>query len=161
EKRHIRPPGLVEKCYFPDPSNHEVWKPLDDDNDGQYTAMFLVMEAFRYAVTKDPDAKRLADMASDALEFLQKVTRTTGCIARTVVPSDWTEMADANRTYTPEERVERRLKDPRYKPVEVRWRPSEDGQWLWKGDTSSDEITGHYYAFYFYYELVADDAHKE
>lgn len=161
EKRHIRPPGLVEKCTFPDPSNREVWEPMDDDNDGQYTSMYLVAEAFRYAVTEDPDAKRLADMAYDALEFLQTVTETDGFVARTVVPSDWTEMADANRTYTAQERAERRVDDPRYKPVEDRWRPSADGTWLWKGDTSSDEITGHYCAYYFYYDLVADDTRKE
>src|SRR5262249_2897737 len=30
-----------------------------------------------------------------------------------------------------------------------------------KGDTSSDELDGHYFAWYLYHELVADDAEKK
>jgi len=160
-KRHVRPPGLVEKCYFPDPSNHEEYRPRDDDNDGQYTSMYLAMESFRYAVTEDPEAKANADNAYNALEFLQTVTGTEGFVARTVVPSDWTEMADPNEEISPKEAAERRVRDPRYKIVPTRWRPSKDGQWLWKGDTSSDEITGHFSGYYFYYELAADANQKE
>ncbi len=160
-KRHIRPPGLVEKCIFPDPADHETFRPRDDDNDGQYTSMYLVSESFRYAVTKDPAAKTNADHAYDALEFLQTVTDTDGFVARTVIPSTWTEMADPNEDVSPEEAVERRVDDPRYKIVRKRWRPSADGKWLWKGDTSSDEITGHFFGYYFYYELAADEERKE
>lgn len=159
-QRHVRPPGLVEKCRFPDPQDLTAWQPVDDDNDGQYTAMYLAMESYRYAVTGDPGAKRHADEAYAALEFLQTVTGTTGFVARTVVPSDWTRMADANEQVTVSEAVERRVRDPRNKIVEERWRPSADGRWLWKGDTSSDEITGHMYGYRVYYDLAADDAHK-
>lgn len=160
-KRHVRPPGLVEKCYFPNPNDPTVWEPKDDDNDGSYTAVFMAAECLRYAVTKDPQAKANADAAYDAMEFLQTVTRTDGFFARTVIPSDWPNMADANETISAEEMVERRVRDPRYKPVEVRWRTSTDGKWLWKGDTSSDELTGHMFGYYFYYTFAADDAHKE
>ncbi len=69
-------------------------------------------------------------------------------------------MADANRTYTEKEKQILAVKEPRYKPVEVRWHLSEDGQWRWKGDTSSDEVTSHFFAFHYYYDLVADDAEK-
>ena len=160
-KRHVREPWFVEKCYFPDPNDLSRWEPRDDDNDGSYTGIYLVMEALRYAVTGDRDAKEKADRAYDALEYLQTVTETDGFVARTIVPSDWTSMADANRTYTEQEAVEHRIKDSRYKPVEVRWRPSKDGKWLWKGDTSSDEITGHFYTYLMYYDLCADAERKE
>jgi hypothetical protein len=70
-------------------------------------------------------------------------------------------MQDANRTYTPQERAEELVKDVRYKPVERRWRLSADGKWLWKGDTSSDEATGHYYGYLFYYLLAADEKDKQ
>ena len=33
-------------------------------------------------------------------------------------------------------------------------------QWRWKGDTSSDEIVGHYFVYPIYYDLVADDDEK-
>ena len=46
------------------------------------------------------------------------------------------------------------------KPEGGQWHPTPDGEWLWKGDTSSDESVGHYYAYATYYDLVADDAEK-
>jgi len=159
-KRHVREPGFVEKCFFPNPADQSVFVPRDDDNDGSYTSFYLVMECFRYAVTKDPQAKANADQAFAALELLQTITGTAGFVARTIIPADWTEMADPNQTYTPQERVESRVRNPRFKPVEQRWRLSSDKQWLWKGDTSSDEITGHMFGYLFYYDLAADDAHK-
>lgn len=161
EKRHIRPPGFVEKCYFPDPQNHDIWEPRDDDNDGQYTNIYMVAESFRYAATGDPQAKANADRAFDAIEMLRTITGMDGFFARTIVPSDWTRMADMNETISPEEAAERQVRDPRYKPVEIRWRLSADGKWFWKGDTSSDEMTGHFYGAYYYYTLAADESHKE
>jgi hypothetical protein len=53
------------------------------------------------------------------------------------------------------------VENPREKRVETRWRPSSDGKWLWKGDTSSDEITGHMFGYLFYYDLVADSAERQ
>ncbi|MCP5517564.1 MAG: regulator [Verrucomicrobiales bacterium] len=158
--RHVRPPGFVEKCFFPDPADRSQFEPRDDDNDGQYTAMYLAMESYRFAVTGAPDAKHNADTAYDALEFLQTVTGTESFVARTVIPVSWTRMADPNEEIDAVETVERRRHDPRYKIVEQRWRPSADGRWLWKGDTSSDEITGHLYGYLVYFDLAADDARK-
>lgn len=160
-KRHVREPWFVEKCFFPDPSNKNFYKVRDDDNDGSYTGFYMVMECFRYAVTQDPQAKANADRAFEALEMLQTITDTDGFLARTMIPSNWTEMADPNRTYTPQQKAEMQVRDPRYKPVEERWRSSSDQKWLWKGDTSSDEITGHMFAYLFYYDLAADAERKE
>jgi hypothetical protein len=159
-KRHVREPGLVEKCGLKTPGDLRSWTPRDDDNDGQYTAMYLGMESFRYAATKDPAARVNARKAFDALQFLQTVTETPGFVARTVIPSTWTQMADANRTLTDREVAAERVADPRSKYVPVRWRPSRDGKWLWKGDTSSDEITGHFYGYLMYYDLAADEAER-
>ncbi len=160
-QRHVRPPYIVEKCWFPDPADPSKWNPWDDDNDGTFTAQYLAMESLRWAVTKDPEARRHADLAYDALEFLETVTQVPGFFARTVVPSTWTQMADANHTMTPEEYAERRVRDPRTKRVDERWRLSADGKWLWKGDTSSDEMVGQMFGYYFYFTLAADDEHKE
>lgn len=160
EQRHVRPPGFVEKCLFKRPDDFTAWDPRDDDNDGEYTALYLTMEALRYQVTRSEKARANATRAFEALSFLHKVTETEGFFARTVVPSDWTEMADKNEAFSDEEVAARRVRDPRWRYVERRWRPSADGQWLWKGDTSSDEVNGHYMGFYWYHELVADGAGK-
>jgi len=159
-KRHIRAPWIAGQCRLPVPGDVSRWEPDDDDNDGEYTGNYLAMESFRYAATKDPDARKKAKKAFDFLKQLQEVTDTDGFFARTIVPADWTRVDDGNRTYTDRERADKLIEDPRYKPVETRWRKSKDGNWLWKGDTSSDEVCGHMMGYYFYYELAADKAEK-
>lgn len=159
--RHVREPYLVEKCLLTTPGDTSSFRPRDDDNDGQYTAMYLAMESFRYAATKERSAKANAKKAFEALRFLQTVTETPGFVARTVIPSSWTKMADPNRKISDRQWAEMYVDNPREKRVETRWRPSSDGKWLWKGDTSSDEITGHMFGYLFYYDLVADSAEKK
>ena len=159
--RHQREPGIVERCFLTTPGDTANWQPRDDDNDGQYTAMYLAMESFRYAVTKSEHAGADAKKAFDALKFLQTVTETDGFVARTVIPVSWKRMNDANRTFTDREFADILVDNPREKIVEKRWRPSSDGTWLWKGDTSSDEITGHMYGYLFYHDLVADKKEKK
>ncbi|MEZ4904984.1 MAG: two-component regulator propeller domain-containing protein [Spirosomataceae bacterium] len=159
-KRHIRTPWIAGQCKLVKAGDLSTWQPEDDDNDGEYTGNYLVMESFRYATTKSPDAKLNAKKAFDFLKLLQDITDTEGFFARTIVPADWTEVHDGNQTYTPQQLAEELVKEPRFKPVEVRWHQSKDGRWLWKGDTSSDEMCGHFFGYYFYYELVADEAEK-
>ncbi len=158
--RHVRRPGLVGKCRLETPGDLTTWRPLDDDNDGQYTAMYLAMESFRYAVTTSADARANARRAFEALRLLQTVTGTKGFVARTVIPATWKRMFDPNRKLSDRELAEQRVRDPRHKDVPVRWHPSADGTWLWKGDTSSDEITGHFFGYLVYYDLAADDAER-
>jgi len=160
-KRHIRAPWIAGQCRLEKAGDLSTWQPEDDDNDGEYTGNYLAMESFRYAATKSPDAKENAKKAFDFLKLLQEVTDTDGFFARTIVPSDWTNVHDGNQTYTSQQLAEELVKEPRFKPVEIRWRKSKDGKWLWKGDTSSDEMCGHLFGYYFYYELVADETEKK
>lgn len=157
EARHVRPPGIVEKCRLRVPGDLSTWEPQDDDNDGGYTAVYLAMESFRYSATRSPVALENARRAFGAMEFLQRVTGTPGFIARTAIPVEWNRMADPNESLPPAEIAERRVSDPRYKDVPDRWRVSADGRWRWKGDTSSDEITAHLFGCFFFHELAADD----
>ena len=160
-QRHVREPWIVGRFRLAVPGDTTTIEPDDDDNDGEYTAMYLAMESLRYAVTKDNDAKVRAKKAFDFLHFLREVTEMDGFFARTIIPADWTKMHDPNRTYTPQESAEALIKNPRHKPVEVRWHLSKSGKWLWKGDTSSDELCGHLFGYYWYYNLVADESEKQ
>ncbi len=159
-KRHIREPWTVGVLKLEVPGDTSTWRNSDDDNDGEYTGGYLAMESFRYAATGDPDARVKARRAFDFLRFLQEVTGTEGFFARSVVPAELNNMNDPNRTYNNKELAEELVNDPRYKPVEQRWRKSKDGKWLWKGDTSSDEMDGHMMSYFFYYELAADEEEK-
>lgn len=160
EARHVRPPGIEEKIVLQTAGDLSTWRPEDTDNDGGYTAMYVVMEAHRFAVTGDPEAKQRARRGFEALRFLEEVTGVPGFFARSVIPPDWDHMRDPNRTYSEKQKLISSVREPRYKPVEVRWRLTEDGKWRWKGDTSSDEVTSHFFAFHYYYDLVADDEEK-
>ncbi len=159
-RRHIREPWIAGQCRLDSPGDTLNWKPEDDDNDGEFGGNYLAMESFRYAVTKSNDAKEKAAKAFRFLRFLQEVTETDGFYARTIVPSTWTFVHDVNHTFTEKEKAEELVKEPRFKPVETRWHKSKDGKWLWKGDTSSDEMCGHVFGYFFYYELVADENEK-
>ncbi|MCF0072089.1 regulator [Dyadobacter sp. CY261] len=160
-KRHIRLPWIAGQAHLRVAGDTTTWEPEDDDNDGEYTGNYLAMESFRYAATKDPIAKENARKAFGFLKLLQDVTGTKGFFARTIVPATWTYMHDGNRTYTERELADELVKEPRFKPVEVRWHLSADKKWLWKGDTSSDEMCGHMFGYYYYYTLVADAAEKK
>lgn len=160
EARHVRPPGFVEKIVLNVPGSLQDWRPEDDDNDGEYTSQYMAAQAYRYAATGSQDALEKARRSWKALTFLVDVNGTDGFISRTVIPPDWDHMHDANETFTDNERAVLSVVDPRYKPIENRWRMSPDGAWRWKGDTSSDEYTGHFHGFGVYYDLVATEDEK-
>jgi hypothetical protein len=107
-----------------------------NDNDGLWTAMYGAAECFRYAVTKDPDALARARRAVEAVLFLEEVTGIPGLPARSYVKKD----------------------DPR--PQDGQWHWAADRQIQWKGDTSSDEIVGHFFILSIAYDLLPDQALK-
>ena len=161
-KRHIRKPWIAGQCHLTIPGDTTSWQPEDDDNDGEYGGNYLTMECFRYAVTGSADAREKAAKAFAFLKQLREITGGDGYFARTIVPADWKDKVhDGNHVFTDREKAEELVKEPRFKPMGTRWRPSADGQWLWKGDASSDEWCGHMMGYYFYYELVAGPAEKD
>lgn len=160
-RRHVREPWIVNRFALLVPGDTTTLEQTDDDNDGEYTSMYLAMESFRYAATKNPEAKERAKKAFDFLHYLREVTEIDGFFARTIIPVSWDKSHDINRTYTPQQLAEEIINNPRQKPVEVRWHLSKDGKWMWKGDTSSDELDGHLFGYYCYYNFVADDKEKE
>ena len=56
--RQVREPYFVAHTELATPGDLSTAWSKDDDNDGQHTNMHLAMEAFRYAVTKNPQARR-------------------------------------------------------------------------------------------------------
>ena len=135
-KHHVRE-GLVGGIQLREPGNLAAGhKQYDDDNDGLWTSMYIAAEAFHYGTTGEATAKQNARRSLDALMFLERVTGIPGFAARTIVPGS----------------------DP--KPTHGEWHRSADDRWWWKGDTSSDELVGHYFAYSIYYSIAADEAEK-
>lgn len=130
--------------------------PKITDNDGQYTAWYGMAMCFRYAVTRDPEAKRLAKRSFEACKRLVDIVPESmrGFPARVLIPVDWHE--PVNEQYGPEYNRAKREGDPFWKLITPRFPLSEDGQYRWKNDTSSDELSGHYLMYDLYYDLVTE-----
>jgi hypothetical protein len=57
--------------------------------------------------------------------------------------------------------MRREKNDRMWKVIHPRWPKSEDGQWYWKCDTSSDELDGHFFFYALYYDLVAESEEEK
>jgi len=110
------------------------------DNDGGYTGDYLAAQAFRFAVTRDPAARREAVNSFRALRWLETMTGIPGFPARAV----WAKGERGHKSMTGSGGL----------PAE--WHDTADGQFEWKGDTSSDEICSHFHAVALFLELAAE-----
>lgn len=153
DERHTRM-GFVVRCNLEKENDFSTARIDATDNDGLYTGMYGASQAFRYAATKDPQAKQRAQQAFKALKLLVDVTSIPGFPARAVLPTD--SSPDPNQGMDAAFNRRMQLEDPFWKDILPRWPKSADGKYWWKCDTSSDEICGHYFFYAVYYDLVAE-----
>jgi hypothetical protein len=135
--RHDRG-GYVTVCFFDQPEDPSTFAHEVSDNDGLWTAMYVAAQAYRFAVTGEPEARERAGRSMRALLELERVTGISGFPARA--------LADKG--------------EPRALLSTGEWHDAADGRRVWKGDTSSDEIDGHYFALALYSDLVADEGER-
>ena len=129
--------GLVRDVSLMRQGDLSSSKTSTNDNDGLWTSIYLAAECYRYAVTKDPEAKKNAIKAYEAMERLETITGIPGFPARSFVAADESTGQGGE------------------------WHLTPDKKWKWKGDTSSDEIVGHMFAYPLFYDLVAEGPMKE
>ncbi len=154
QTRHNRH-GLVAECTLKVPGEPEKgFVPTSSDNDGLWTAVYIGAKALEYGVTKSPQAKAAARRAMDALLDLERLTGIPGYPARSIITDD--ELRAGVGGFDADETV--RIDGETDK---IWFRSPVDPKVWCKGDTSSDEIDGHYFAWYLYHDLVADDAEKK
>lgn len=134
-ERYHKRRGYVTVRWLKEPGNLESGHVEISDNDGTWTGLYLAAQSFRYAVTKDPEVKRLVSESLDALLYLEAVTGIPGFPARAV-------------------RVEG---EPGFGNGHPEWHRCADGKTEWKGDTSSDEIDGQFFGLSICYDLAADE----
>jgi hypothetical protein len=139
QARHVRH-GAVTSCNLRDANDLDSWYMTDQDNDGLWTAIYVGAKSFEYGATKDPEAKRIAKQHFDFLHRLQTINGIPGFVARSLRPSQYKRGGHEEYHYG----------------GEGEWHEStvEPG-WQWKGDTSSDELSGHFFAWGTYYDYVA------
>ena len=115
------------------------------DNDGGYSSDYLAAQSYRWAVTHDPVARREATNTFHALRWLESMTGIPGFPARAV----WVKGEEGHKS----------MGGSGGYPAE--WHDVAGGVFEWKGDTSSDEICGHFYSVSLFLELVAEGAEVE
>ena len=153
EERHQRM-GFIAPNELKVPYDLSSFTPGISDNDGMYTSMYGAAQAFRYAVTHDEEAKKLAIRSLNACKWLVDITHEPGFPARVIVPIDWPEpLKDPEYSHKMNLAVQK--SDPFWKDINPRFVKSKDGKHLWKCDTSSDELAGHYFFYGIYFDLVA------
>jgi hypothetical protein len=136
QKRHNRW-GLTADSHLRTAGDLSSNQMVSSDNDGLWTAMYVAAEAFRYKVTGEADARENARRGMEALLRLEAITGMPGFPARSFI-----KVGDD------------------LQPKDGEWHDTPDRAWRWKGDTSSDEIVGHYFVYPIYLDLVADESEK-
>lgn len=149
--RHSRS-GWIAGCQLKVPGKpEEGFTHHASDNDGLWTAIYVAAEAFRYSATKDPAAAESGRKSMNALLDLVRLSGYEGFPARAII-----RKGENVTGYDPDETVR--------VPGETDkiWyeSPTHPGV-LCKGDTSSDELDGHYFAWYVYHELAATADEKK
>jgi hypothetical protein len=129
--------GFVHKLEWDDEVKEFVREA--SDNDGGYSGNYLAAQSYRYAVTKDPDARKEAVNTFQALRWLEAMTGIVGFPAR----SAWAKG----------ERGHKAMHGSGGYAAE--WHDTADGKFEWKGDSSSDEICSHFYAITLFLEHAA------
>jgi len=136
--------GFTHSLYWS--GDKEGWLREISDNDGGHTAHYLAAMSFKYAVTRDEKARREAVDAFQAMVWLDDITPKPGFIARAI----WSVKGDKGHR-----------SDRGSGGLPAKWYPTPDGLWLWKGDTSSDEVDAHFYAVSIFHDLAAQGAEKD
>jgi hypothetical protein len=135
-QRHLRH-GMTSDSRLTNPGDLSSNRTVSSDNDGLWTAIYVAAESFRYSVTGEAEARDFARQGMQALLRLVEISGNPGFPARSFI-----------------------RKGEDIQPTDGEWHDTPDGLWRWKGDTSSDEIAGHYFVYPIYYDLVANEAEK-
>ena len=135
--------GLVAAATLDDAENPSSSYIIDDDNDGLWTSYHVVAMSLAYAAMGEERYRQSARESMHALVLLQNASGTPGLVARSVLPA--------------EEGLKKReeAKDKERRDMREQWQPTADGTKYWKSDTSSDEIDGHFFALFAYWEHIA------
>ena len=130
----------VDRCLKKYGDLESGWLP-NSDNDGLFTGLYCASQCFRYAATGEKEAKENAKRAVEAMIKLTEITGKSGFTARATRYTDDPNFGTGNRE---------------------EWHACKDiPDCEWLGETSSDEMTGHYFAYGIYFDLVADKKEKK
>lgn len=136
EARHIRY-GLMSDISLSRFGDLSTYEKVSSDNDGLWTSINLAAQTFRFATTGSSDAQKTAWTAFSGLNMLNNLTGIDGLMGRSLLP------------------VGSRIPGGTWHNSTV------DPRFMWKGDTSSDEVTGHLFVYPIVMNLLAQNAEEK
>jgi len=136
--------GLVMPRVLLPPAGNADHSSAHQEDGGNRSGPYLAALSFQYAVTQDDKVQKWADETFAAIEILEKVTGVPGCLARSFNLSDKPQ----------------RHEQWFFFPGEWHQSTSMPG-YRWLGDPSSDTMTNLLYGLSVYYDLAADQEHKQ
>ena len=138
--------GYVEDCGLGAPGNLSSYVLHDSDNDGLWTAMYTAGQAFRFAATGDAAARAEAMRRYAALHFLFEVP-AGGAPGGVRGHSEQALRFPARSVARVGDTIHSGGADCKMSAPHC-WRNSSTHPgWVWKADTSSDEVTGHMFVY--------------
>lgn len=137
-KYFTRKDGYMDSRYLDTAGDLDSGHLESGDNDGLFTGLYVAAQSFKYNVTGDRAALERARKSLKAMFKLIDICGDSGFVARAIRYSDECDFETG---------------------VRHEWRRIDaDTEWL--GETSSDEITGHMYAYSIFFDLCADESEK-
>jgi hypothetical protein len=121
----------------------------DSDNNGLWTSLVVGAEYYRYRVTGEPEALSSGSRFFSGMVLLNEISGKRGLMARSACDPQEANVTCAVGGAGGEGR---------------QWLPSpvpKYSGWLWKSDTSSDEVVGHIFALLAVAQLSPTPAERE
>jgi hypothetical protein len=120
------------------------WQREVSDNDVGYSSHYASAKSFEYAVTGSKEARAASVDMMKSMVWSEQITPIDGFPARSI--------------YNVGEPTVKAMHGSGGLPAE--WHATPDGQWEWKGDTSSDETDAHVYETTVFLNCVANDEER-
>ena len=137
EKYNVRDIGFIAQRAYTDYKDLSVGYVHITDNDGLRLGAYIMAMAYKYGVTGDEEALRLARRSFQAMMKLFDITGVPGLMARC---------------------IRRKGDTAYYGNPDKKWYDA--GEYEWLGDVSSDEVVGHFTGLSVYYDICADETEK-
>lgn len=140
EKYNVRDIGFVANRFIDNATDFDTGEVEISDNDGLWTGTYMLSQAFRYAVTGEEEALEISRRSMKAMLYLMKITGIPGFTARAI----------------------RRPGERGFGNGHPEWHlvTDETGEVEWKGETSSDEMSGHFVPAAVYCDFCATPEEK-
>lgn len=131
--------GLIASARLTHSGVMSSCEPTSDANNGLWSSLYIAAACFRYAATHSPEALHNAQHSLKGLFRLLWVTGIPGYPARSYVRRGQGVGTGKD------------------------WHWAAGKKWKWEGDTSSDELVGHFFAYSIAYDLLPpkDEFYRE